>query len=447
MRKKAFIQTYGCQMNEHDSQRMAEVLERSGYKIVDQLEQAELILLNSCSVRENPENKVFSQLGRIRELKQHNPKLVVGVGGCVAQQEGKNILQREPSVNLVFGTDQYMQLPKMLDEVNAGKKVLNLAWMPRQKRVQNFIPEMNLDTGYIQGCKAYIAITKGCDNFCSFCIVPLTRGREVSRNLGNVLFEAQSLLHRGAKEIMLLGQNVNSYSAKPHGFYDLLEQVSNLAGLMRLRFISPHPKDWNDDLSRLMASTPTICNQLHLPFQAGANRVVELMRRGHTTKQYLKKIHYLQSLIPDVGVSTDVIVGFPTESEEDFQQTLRVVEEVGFHQIYAFKYSQRPKTRAALLEDDVPQSIKEERLARLLELQHKIQNKILQSYLHRKMKILVESPHPKWSDTVRGRTDSNVSVALKSSTAQIGDLITAKITGLRQFSLLAEPTKSPSLPA
>ena len=435
--KKAHIQTFGCQMNEHDSQRMADVLTQKGYLVSERREGCDLIILNTCSVRENPENKVYSQLGRIRELKRENENLVIGVGGCVAQQEGENILKREKSVDFVFGTDHFMHLPEMLDSVEKGKRVLNVGWMPRNKNVRNFIPEEELETRRVEGCRAFIAITKGCNNFCTFCIVPYTRGREVSREADNILAEAENLVSKGIREITLLGQNVNSYRAGNDDFYALLEKISAVPELLRLRFTSPHPKDWNDRLSDLMEANPVICNQLHLPFQSGSSRIVGLMRRGHTTEQYLKKIDYLKSKVPDVALSTDLIVGFPSETEEDFERTLEVVKYVRFHQIYAFKYSQRPGTRAAKMEDTVPRRVKEERLARLLAVHETIHGEIMDRYRNATSKVLVENYHPRLHNAVQGRTESNVPVAVRDGAAKVGSLIAVKIDKVNKYSLEA----------
>lgn len=314
MREKAFIQTYGCQMNEHDSFRMIEILNHNGYDMTEEPEEAAIILVNTCSVRHNPENKVYSLLGRLRRVKQRHPDVIIGVGGCVAQQEGETILKREKAVDMVFGPDNFFLLPEMLERVRAGERVLMTKWQPRAaNRIQNFVPEEWVEAGHVEGVKAYIAITKGCDNFCTFCIVPYTRGREVSREPENVLREARSLVEKGAKEIWLLGQNVNSYQAGEYGFYELLDEVSRVEGLLRLRFTSPHPNDWNNRLSDLMAERPTICNQLHLPFQAGSDRILDIMNRQHTIEQYLDKVRYMRGVNPGLEISTDLIVGYPTE--------------------------------------------------------------------------------------------------------------------------------------
>ncbi len=436
--KKAFIQTFGCYMNEYDSQRMSHLLTRGGYQLVQNAENANLILLNSCSVRHSPENKIYSFLGRVRDLKKQKKDLVIGVGGCVAQQEGSNILKREPIVDLVFGTDNYNNLLEMLAEVEQGHRVLKTQWMSREKKVQNFVPSEDINKPYIQGCKAYLSITKGCDNFCSFCVVPFTRGREVSRNADNILLEADNLVNQGIKEIILLGQNVNSYKAVGVDFYHLLENMSKIEGLQRIRFTSPHPKDWNDKLTDLMASSVKICNQLHLPYQSGSNSILHLMRRGHTIENYLKKIAYLKKIIPAISLSTDLIVGFPGEGEKDFQKTLDVLKTVKFNQVYAFKYSPRPNTRAAKMEDDVLQKTKEKRLAKVLNLFETIRSRKFKTLIGLEKKILIEGMHPKNKTLFLGRSEENISVSVEkeiNSNIEIGDLIQVKIQGKKKHSL------------
>lgn len=432
MREKAYIQTYGCQMNEHDSQRMMEVLQHSGFDMTEEPTEAAVILVNTCSVRHNPENKVYSLLGRLRRLKLQNPSLIIGVGGCVAQQEGEAILRREKAVDMVFGPDNFFRLPEMLARVRQGERVLMTKWTPRAAdRIQNFVPEEWVEHGHVDGCKAYIAITKGCDNFCTFCIVPYTRGREVSRELDNILREAISLVERGAREIWLLGQNVNSYRAGEHGFYELLDAISHIDGLKRVRFTSPHPNDWNHALSDLMAERTTICNQLHLPFQAGSNRILEAMNRGHTIEQYRDKVRYLKEVIPSIELSTDLIVGFPTESEDDFQDTLRVLEEVRFGQIFPFKYSPRPGTKASKLDDDVPREVKEERLARVIALQDRITQERMASYVGGTQEVLIEGAHLKERHVMSGRTDGYRPVTVRDASLEVGDLVQVEITGVR----------------
>jgi tRNA-2-methylthio-N6-dimethylallyladenosine synthase len=427
---KAYIQTFGCQMNEHDSYRMIEILRREGFEMTEAPEEASLILLNTCSVRQNPENKVYSLLGRLRRLKRRNPDLIIGVGGCVAQQEGEAILQRERSVDMVFGPDNYFCLPDMIANVRKGERVLMTRWLPRTAdRVQNFVPEEWVEAGHVEGCKAYVSITKGCDNFCTFCVVPFTRGREVSREFDNILREVRDLVFRGAREIWLLGQNVNSYRAGEVGFYELLDSVSCVDGLRRVRFTSPHPNDWNDALSDLMAERETICNHLHLPFQAGSDRILECMNRGHTIAQYMDKIAYMKRINPGIEISTDLIVGFPTETESEFDETLRVIEEVEFCQIFPFKYSPRPGTKAAKWEDDVPREVKEERLARVIALQERINERRSAAYLGTEQDVLIDAAHPRERGAMNGRTDGFRPATIHDTDLEIGDMARVRIIG------------------
>ena len=435
MPKKAYIKTYGCQMNEHDSFRMMDVLAQEGYAMTDDPEEAALILLNTCSVRHNPENKVYSYLGALREQKEKNPELIIGVAGCVAQQAGARILEREEAVDFVFGPDNSFRLPEMLAAVRRGERVCETGWLPRAPakaggKIQNFIPEEWVERGHVDGVKACIAITKGCNNRCSFCIVPYTRGREVSREPANILREARSLLRNGAKEIWLLGQNVNSYRAAPdYGFYELLDEVARLEGLVRLRFTSPHPKDWDNALSDLMAARKPICNYLHLPFQAGSNRILKAMRRSHTLEAYLDKVRYLRQVAPGIEISTDLIAGFPTETEEDFQRTLDCLEKVRFSQVFSFKYSARPGTKAAEMEDDVPRAVKEERLARVIALQQCINEEQLQALEGTAQEVLVDGAHTKEPGIMNGRTDGYRPISIQRAGLAVGVLVQVRVTG------------------
>jgi tRNA-2-methylthio-N6-dimethylallyladenosine synthase len=432
MSKHVFIKTYGCQMNEHDTQRMLSMLEVQGYAPVDAPEQADLILVNTCSVRANPENKVYSFLGTLRPLKKRNPDLIVGVAGCVAQQVGETLLQREPLVDLVFGPDNLFALPEMLDSVRRGERLCRTAWQPWDGPVREFVPEQWIEQDRVDGIKAYIAITKGCNNHCSFCIVPRTRGREVSRSPEGILREARSMVAQGAREIWLLGQNVNSYRADDdYGFLELLDAVSQVEGLARIRFTSPHPRDWNNALSDLMAARPAICNQLHLPFQAGADSVLQAMRRRHTIAEYLDKIHYLKQVVPAVEISTDLIVGFPGESDVDFEQTIQVLEEVRFSQVFPFKYSPRPGTKAADLPDDVPRAAKDERLAQVIALQERINAEQQQALVGTTQNVLIDEAHPRDAGLMNGRTEGYRAITVSGEGVQIGDLVNVQVMGFR----------------
>jgi tRNA-2-methylthio-N6-dimethylallyladenosine synthase len=436
--KKAFIQTYGCQMNEHDTLHMAGMLVAEGYEMTDEPKDADLVVVNTCSVRHNPENKVYSQLGRWRDLKKDNSDVIIGVGGCVAQQEGESILKREKSVDMVFGPDNMFKLPEMIERVQNGERVLMTQWQPHKRRVQNFIPEEWVEKGHVDGCKAYISITKGCDNFCTFCVVPYTRGREVSREPDNIIRETADLVSKGAKEIWLLGQNVNSYNARGYGFHNLLDELSEMDGLERIRFTSPHPNDWNNALSDLMADRPTICNQLHLPFQAGSNRVLDAMRRGHTIEDYLEKIRYMREVNPALELSTDIIVGFPTETDEEYERTLEVIQEARFGQIFPFKYSPRPKTKAEKMPDDVPREVKEERLARIIGLQNEIHDDLVSQYIGTEQGVLIDSVSIKERGFMSGRTGGYRPVSIKTDDHEIGDIVQVKVNSVSGHWLYGE---------
>lgn len=344
--KKVFIQTYGCQMNEYDTEKMFEILKHQNYFQTNSREDADLIILNTCSIREKAENKVYSELGRLRKLKSVKPELKIGVGGCVAQQEGKEILSREASVDFVFGTDNLFELPEMLKKVSRGQKIIQTKRHARQK-VRNFIPEYAFQQTQHHGIKAHLAITKGCNNHCSFCVVPFTRGIEVSREPENILAEAQRLTSAGTREICLLGQNVNSYKANGVDFVELLHRLDELENLQRLRFISPHPKDFHEELADAFVTLPSLCEQMHLPLQSGSDRILRRMRRWYTMETFYEKVAMLRDRLPEATISTDLIVGFPGETEEEFEMTMEAVRTIRFDLIYSFKYSTRPGTRAA----------------------------------------------------------------------------------------------------
>lgn len=440
---RVYIKTFGCQMNEHDSARIISIAEQLGFSSVNIPEEANLILINTCSVRENPENKVYSLLGTLRPLKKKKPNTIIAVCGCVAQQEGHNILEREPAVDMVIGPDHYFELPKLIERVQKGERVCITQRTYPKPPVFDFIPEEWLEKGHREGVKAYIVISKGCNNACSFCIVPRTRGREVYRTPENILKEVKSAVAEGIREIWLLGQNVNAYKYRDdYSFVNLLRDVSDVDDLWRIRFTSPHPHDWSKGLTDLIAERPNIARHIHLPLQSGANRILKLMRRRHTIEQYIDHIEYLRNKVPGIEVSTDLIVGFPTETDEEFEETLKVVEQVKFSQIYPFKYSTRPGTHAEKLGDTVPRKVKEERLARLIELQEKINQSAMQQLINTEQEVLIEEPHPRDKNFWNGRTNPYHSITVSGKNINIGDLIIARVTGFRGHWLEAEYIKT-----
>ena len=436
--RKVHIATFGCQMNEYDSDKMLEILNQENYQYTDEAREADLILLNTCSVRDKAEQKVYSLLGRLRKLKRTNPKLKIGVGGCVAQQEGQQILARERSVDLVFGTDNLFELPELLAEVAQGERIARTNRVAPRQKVRNFNPEeVSLSKG--ANLKAHLAITKGCNNFCSFCIVPVTRGLEVSREPANILQEARNLVAQGVREICLLGQNVNSYKADGVNFVELLRRMDKIEGLQRIRFTSPHPKDFREELAEGFAELPSLCEQLHLPLQSGSDRVLRRMRRWYTLEKYLEKVALYRRYVPQGTLSTDMIVGFPGETEEDFERTLQAIQTVHYDQIFAFKYSPRPDTPAAEYSGQLPEEVKIERLRRLLELQEPIVKAKNKALIGSSQEVLVEGPYLKDPNRLNGRSRGYHSVAIANCVAEPGKLVPVRITGAKTYLLEAEP--------
>jgi tRNA-2-methylthio-N6-dimethylallyladenosine synthase len=451
--KTVFIQTFGCQMNEYDTAKMLEILKRERYAAVDRPERADLILINTCAIRAKPEHKVYSLLGSLQGLKARRPQVVIGVAGCVAQQDGEKLLQRAPNVNLVFGTDNLFDLPEMLARVARGERVARTAWRPPKAPVENFVPPEAIPASSgasaprgALGPKAHLAIMKGCNNMCTFCVVPYTRGREVSREPENILEEARALVRQGVKEITLLGQNVNSYKARGLQFVDLLHRLNDLPGLERIRYTSPHPKDFHEALARAHRELPKLCEHLHLPFQSGSDRILQAMRRNHGIATYLDKLALVRALVPGIALSTDIIVGFPGETEEDFQATLDVVRKVRFDHLYAFKFSPRAITPAAKLSDQVPEPVKAERLSRLLSLHQRQVQEINAGLIGSKQEVLVEGPHPRDPTARVGRTRGHKSTTIPGCQVEPGALVTTEIVAVRTFSLVGrvngdEPTR------
>src|SRR6476660_8292039 len=372
MTKKIYVQTYGCQMNQYDTERILRVRARRGYEQTDAIDSADLIVLNTCSVREKAEQKVYSALGSWREFKQDRDGVVIGVGGCVAQQEGDNLLKRVPHLDLVFGTHNIHKLPELIDQVEASRaRPVEVTFY----RDPAYMEDLDGRT-QVHGRKAFVTIMQGCNKVCSFCIVPHVRGREVSRPSGKIIAEVESLVAQGVKEIMLLGQNVNSYgklSPGEIGFADLLCRVDAIQGIERIRFTTSHPQDLSPQLVEAFATCEHLCEHLHLPVQSGSDAVLARMRRGYTIGGYLERIQRLRDRCPEVALSTDIIVGFPGETDNEFEQTLELLQSVEYDEIFSFMYSPRPQTVSAkIYEDDIPEDVKKERLRRVQMLQQGI---------------------------------------------------------------------------
>lgn len=425
MQKGVYISTYGCQMNVNDTERMYSLLEMSNYTPVNSPDQAELIIINSCSVREKPVHKVSSEVGRYRDLKKKNPKLRIGVGGCVAQQEKKNLLTDIPLLDFVFGTDNIDTLPQLVSDVAMTEDKMVSARFEYTKPYQIETLVRN------PGISTFVNITKGCDNFCTFCVVPYTRGRERSRPMQELIKDIQALVQRGVHEVTLLGQNVNSYTSDcGASFGELLKTLATSTDIKRIRYTTSHPKDFNQELVDIsQAYREKICDYIHLPVQSGNSAVLERMNRGYTRESYLEKVDMIRKAIPGVALSTDIIVGFPGETEEQFKDTLSLVEEVGYDNIYAFKYSPRPFTKAARWEDQLSDAEKSERLERLFALQRPISLKRSEECLNKEYDVLVEEL--KENNFARGRTSSNRPVVFQKEGAVPGQTYRVRVTKTR----------------
>ena len=416
--KGVYISTYGCQMNVNDTDRMYAILEMQNYMRVPSPNMADLIIINSCSVREKPVHKVHSEVGRYKQLKKTNKNLRIGVGGCVGQQEKKRLLKDIPLLDFVFGPDNIDELPEILSQ---KERVCGARLYPRKAYdIQTLIKNPGVST--------FVNITKGCDNFCTFCVVPFTRGRLRSRPVSHIIEDINNLIQRGISEVTLLGQNVNSYCSDSNiGFAGLLKEICEETTIERIRYTTSHPKDFDEDLVKVMAAyRPRICDYIHLPVQSGNSEVLERMNRGYTREQYLKKIEMILDQLPGVALSTDLIVGFPGETDEQFQDTLTLLDRVPFESIFAFKYSPRPFTKAAQYEDQVPEKEKSERLQKLFEKHNKIAFQLVKRYENTLEDVLVESFEEK-GEIASGRTTQNKIVHFKGDKSLIGQTLRVKI--------------------
>ncbi|RRU98478.1 tRNA (N6-isopentenyl adenosine(37)-C2)-methylthiotransferase MiaB [Stutzerimonas xanthomarina] len=402
MTRKLFIETHGCQMNEYDSSRMVDLLgEHQAMEITENPAEADVILLNTCSIREKAQEKVFSQLGRWRELKLDNPQLVIGVGGCVASQEGAAIRDRAPYVDVVFGPQTLHRLPEMIDAARTTKKPQVDISFPEIEKFDR-LPEPRVD-----GPSAFVSVMEGCSKYCTFCVVPYTRGEEVSRPLADVLAEVVHLAENGVREVTLLGQNVNGYRYDGHDFADLLHAVAAVEGIGRIRYTTSHPLEFSDAIIQAHADIPQLVKYLHLPVQAGSDRILAAMKRNHTALEYKSRIRRLKAAVPDILISSDFIVGFPGETDKDFEQTMKLIEDVGFDFSYSFVYSSRPGTPAADLADDTPDEVKKQRLAILQQRIYQQGFENSRRMVGSTQRILVSDYSKKDPGMLQGRTEHN----------------------------------------
>ncbi len=432
MRKSYFIETYGCQMNVADSELVSGLLTKEGYAETKDIYNADAIFVNTCAIREHAEDKVHSRLGYYHQIKQKNPKTIIGVLGCMAQNLKEDILESKPYVDIVLGPDSYRRLPEMIRERSGNSTHLVDTKLSRFEVYDDMFPSRH------EGINAWISIMRGCDKFCTFCIVPFTRGRERSRSIEGIVEEAAQSVADGFMEITLLGQNVNSYNHEGAGFHELLEAVAEVPGLKRIRYTSPHPQDMTQAVLDVMAKHENICNYVHLPLQAGNDRVLKRMNRTYTQAEFIALVEQIRESLPNAGISTDIIVGFPGENETEFQETLDVMETVKFDSAYTFKYSSRPGTKAAEFEDHVTEEEKQDRLERVIDTQKRhtlIRN---QDLVGGTEMVLVEKESKRSVDQWAGRTDSNKWVIFNKGNANIKDLVPVKIVDARGITLHGE---------
>ncbi|RUM53265.1 MAG: tRNA (N6-isopentenyl adenosine(37)-C2)-methylthiotransferase MiaB [Methylococcus sp.] len=435
MTEKLYIQTFGCQMNEYDSDKMRDVLKAShGLEPVATPDQADILLLNTCSIREKAQEKVFSQLGRWRKLKDRHPGLVIGVGGCVASQEGEAIRRRAPYVDIVFGPQTLHRLPQLLDQVRSKQASVMDISFPEIEKFDN-LPEPRAE-----GPKAFVSVMEGCSKYCTFCVVPYTRGEEISRPLNDVIHEVTVLAEQGVREVNLLGQNVNAYrgtmsEGDTADFALLLNYVSLVDGIDRIRYTTSHPVEFSDSLIEAYAEIPELVNHLHLPVQSGSDSVLARMKRGHTRKEYIDKIKRLRSIRPGISLSSDFIIGFPGETDHDFQETMDLIEEIGFDHSFSFIYSPRPGTPAVDFEDSVSIETKKDRLAKLQTVISNAAGKISDNMVDSVQTVLVEGTSKKDSLELCGRTENNRVVNFIAPPQLIGQFVDVVITQVLPNSL------------
>ncbi len=438
MSGKVYIKTFGCQMNEYDSDRMSDALAVShGLARAASADEADVLLLNTCSIREKAQEKVFSQLGKWRELKDARPELIIGVGGCVASQEGEALRLRAPWVDIVFGPQTLHRLPQMIDEVRRQRNAVVDVSFPEIEKFDC------LPAPRAEGPTAFVSIMEGCSKYCTFCVVPYTRGEEVSRPFDDVIAEVAQLAQQGVREVNLLGQNVNAYRGlMDDGEYAdlalLIHYVAAIDGIERIRYTTSHPVEFSDRLIETYAEVPQLVSHLHLPVQSGSDRILRLMKRGHTAADYIERIRRLREVRPGISLSSDFIVGFPGESEADFEDTMALIEEIGFDHSFSFIYSARPGTPAADLPDDVDLAIKKARLARLQARIQAMAGEISRAMVGTVQRILVERPSRKDPGQMAGRTENNRVVNFDASPALIGRFVDVRITEALPNSLRGE---------
>lgn len=438
--KKLFIETYGCQMNVADSEVVASVMQMAGYEMTEEIQDADAIFVNTCSVRDNAEQKVLGRLQYFQSLKRKKKHLLVGVLGCMAERVKEDLIANH-HVNLVAGPDSYMDLPNLIAAAENGEKVINVE-LSTQETYKDVMP-LKLPGVHISG---FVSIMRGCNNFCSYCIVPYTRGRERSREVNSILNEIRDMRDKGFKEVTLLGQNVNSYLYEQDGeqvnFSSLLEKVALEAPNMRIRFVTSHPKDMSDETLHVIAKYPNICQYIHLPAQSGSSKILKVMNRKYTREWYLDRIAAIRRILPECAISTDLFCGFHSETEEDFQETLSLMREVDYDSAYLFKYSERPGTYAAKhLEDDVPEEVKVRRLQEMIDLQNKLSEESNLRDIGKVFEVLIEGYSKRSREQLFGRTSQNKVVIFDKKNFHVGQFIRVKIQRASSATLFGEPVE------
>ena len=432
--RKIFIETYGCQMNVGDSEIVVSIMQDEGYFYTDKIEEADIILINTCSIRDNAEQRIWGRLSDMRRLRKKNPALKIGIIGCMAERLKEQLLEGELAVDIVAGPDAYRDLPRLVREAESGGKGVNTLLSLEETYAE--IKPVRLDKN---GVSAYIAIMRGCNNYCSYCVVPYTRGRERSRDAETIIAEARMLFENGYREVTLLGQNVNSYRTGDYDFPALLKVVAEISPLLRVRFATSHPKDMSDKLLETMASMPNICRAIHLPAQSGSTVMLEKMNRKYTREWYLDRVAAIRRYMPDCAITTDLIAGFTGETEEDHRQTLSLMEEVGYEFAFMFKYSERPGTFAQRhLGDDIPEDVKTARLTEIINLQNRLSEQSNKRDVGKEFEVLVEGSSKRSEEQLFGRTSQNKVVVFDRGDHKVGDYVRCRITGCSSATLFGE---------
>jgi tRNA-2-methylthio-N6-dimethylallyladenosine synthase len=431
---KVYIETYGCQMNMADTEVVLGILSQSGFAKTEKLDEADVLFVNTCAVRDNAEQRIYGRLGGFKHYKKTNPGVVIGVLGCMAERLRKDLMQSESYVDIVVGPDEYRRLPELIDDAMEGHRGIAV----RLSRVETYDDIVPLRT---DGISAWVSVMRGCDKFCTFCVVPYTRGRERSRTLHGVTREVEELASRGVKEVTLLGQNVNSYLDGEHDFADLLAHVARLDPTMRVRFMTSHPQDMSEKLIGTIAEHENLCKFIHLPVQSGSDRILQLMNRTYDRNHYVRLVEKIRTTIPDVSLSTDIIAGFPTETDEDHRMTIELLKEIGCDGAFTFKYSPRENTKAWHMGDDVPDSVKVERLNEIIDVQREISVKRNEKMVGHTVEVLVEGESKKSPSDHCGRTDTNKMVVFQRNGSAIGEYRQVKVERANSATLFGSLTE------